>query len=44
MGKGGARKVKQHGWVEDPNAKEDKNGETRRWEGKAFKWKAERKR
>jgi U3 small nucleolar RNA-associated protein 11 len=44
MGKGAVRKVQEHGWVEDPEAAEDRNGERRKWVGKEYKWKAERKR
>jgi U3 small nucleolar RNA-associated protein 11 len=43
MGKGAPRKVRENGWVEDENAPEDRNGEKRRWEGKMWKWKLERK-
>jgi U3 small nucleolar RNA-associated protein 11 len=44
MGKGAARKVRDNGWVEDENAPEDRNGDKKRWEGKMWKWKLERKR
>ena len=44
MGKGAARKVRENGWVEDENAPEDRNGDKKRWEGKMWKWKLERKR
>lgn len=44
MGKGGAAlKVREAGFVEDENAAEDRNGERKRWQGKQFKWKLERK-
>lgn len=43
MGKGSVRKVRDHGWVEDPSVEEDRNGERRRWVGKGYKWKMERK-
>jgi U3 small nucleolar RNA-associated protein 11 len=44
MGKGAPRKVRENGWAEDENAPEDRNGEKKRWEGKMWKWKLERKR
>ena len=44
MGKGAARKVQQSGWVEDETAPEDRNGEKKRWQGKMWKWKLERRR
>ncbi|ORX35706.1 small-subunit processome [Kockovaella imperatae] len=44
MGKGAARKVRNAGWVEDDSQHEDRNGERKRWEGKVWKWKLERKR
>ncbi|KAK4688095.1 U3 small nucleolar RNA-associated protein 11, partial [Tremellales sp. Uapishka_1] len=44
MGKGGARKIKEAGWVEDDSQKEDRNGERRRFEGKVWKFSAERRR
>jgi U3 small nucleolar RNA-associated protein 11 len=44
MGKGGARKVRQAGMVEDESMPEDRNGERKRFEDKAWKWKLERRR
>ena len=44
MGKGAARKVREAGFVEDENAPEDRNGDKKRWEGKMWKWKLERRR
>ncbi len=44
MGKGGARKVREAGFVNDEKAPEDRNGERKRFEGKLWKWKLERKR
>jgi len=44
MGKGAPRKVRENGWVEDENVPEDRNGDKKRWEGKMWKWKLERKR
>ncbi|WVQ81767.1 hypothetical protein IAT38_003892 [Cryptococcus sp. DSM 104549] len=44
MGKGGAQKVRDAGFVEDENAPEDRNGERKRFEGKMWKWKLERRR
>lgn len=44
MGKGAARKVREAGWVEDENAPEDRNGDKKRYEGKMWKWKLERRR
>jgi U3 small nucleolar RNA-associated protein 11 len=43
MGKGAPRRTREQGWVEDVNAPEDRNGEKKRWEGKQWKWKLERK-
>ena len=43
MGKGSARKVREAGWVEDETQKEDRNGERKRFEGKVWKWKLERR-
>lgn len=43
MGKGAARKIKEAGWVEDESVKEDRNGDRKRWEGKQWKWKLERR-
>ena len=43
--KGGrAKKVREAKWVDDETQEEDKNGERRRWEGKIWKWKLERRR
>jgi len=44
MGKGAARKVREAGFVQDENAPEDRNGERKRFEGKLWKWKLERRR
>ncbi|EIW70548.1 U3 small nucleolar RNA-associated protein 11 [Tremella mesenterica] len=44
MGKGASRKVREAQWVEDDTQPEDRNGERKRWEGKMWKWKAERRR
>ncbi|KAK8864611.1 hypothetical protein IAR55_001861 [Kwoniella newhampshirensis] len=44
MGKGAATKVREAGFVEDENAPEDRNGEKKRYEGKMWKWKLERRR
>lgn len=44
MGKGAARKVREAGFVEDENVPEDRNGDKKRWEGKMWKWKLERRR
>lgn len=43
MGKGAARRVRDAGFVEDENAPEDRNGERKRWQGKQWKWKLERR-
>lgn len=43
MGKGAHKKVKEGEWVEDESVKEDRNGERKRWVGKEFKWKMERR-
>lgn len=44
MGKGAARKVREAGFVEDESVAEDRNGDRKRWEGKMWKWKLERRR
>ncbi|WWC61971.1 uncharacterized protein I303_104557 [Kwoniella dejecticola CBS 10117] len=45
MGKGGvAKRVREDRYVEDENAPEDENGEKKRFEGKMWKWKLERRR
>ncbi|WVQ73937.1 hypothetical protein IAR50_003518 [Cryptococcus sp. DSM 104548] len=43
MGKGAARKVREQGYVEDESQPEDRNGERKRWQGKVWKWKTERR-
>lgn len=43
MGKGAARRVRDAGFVEDANVPEDRNGERKRWQGKQWKWKLERR-
>ena len=43
MGKGGARKVRKEGWVEDGEAPEDRDGERKRWDKAIWKWKLERR-
>jgi len=43
MGKGAARKIREAGFVEDDNAKEDRNGEKKAFLGKQWKWKLERR-
>ncbi|BEJ13813.1 hypothetical protein CspHIS471_0309870 [Cutaneotrichosporon sp. HIS471] len=43
MGKGSARRVREAGYVEDANAKEDRNGDRKKWQEKMWKWKLERK-
>ena len=43
MGKGSARKAREARFVEDENAPEDRNGEKKRFEGKLWKWKLERR-
>lgn len=43
MGKGAARRVRDAGFVEDEKAPEDRNGERKRWQGKQWKWKLERR-
>lgn len=43
MGKGGARKVREEGFVDDENAPEDRNGERKKFVGKQWKWKLERR-
>ncbi|KAL1411620.1 hypothetical protein Q8F55_002584 [Vanrija albida] len=43
MGKGAARKVREAGFVEDENAPEDRNGERKKFVGKQWKWKLERR-
>jgi len=45
MSKGGAaRRIRTAGFVDDENAKEDRNGDKKRFEGKMWKWKLERRR
>ncbi|WOO80664.1 U3 small nucleolar RNA-associated protein 11 [Vanrija pseudolonga] len=43
MGKGAARKVREEGFVDDENAPEDRNGERKKFVGKQWKWKLERR-
>ncbi|KAL7421977.1 hypothetical protein Q5752_003749 [Cryptotrichosporon argae] len=43
MGKGAAKKVREAGFVDDDTAPEDRNGERKRFEGKMWKWKLERR-
>ncbi|CAK9780745.1 small-subunit processome [Cutaneotrichosporon oleaginosum] len=43
MGKGAARRVRDAGYVEDPSAPEDRNGDRKKWQEKMWKWKLERK-
>ncbi|ODN80628.1 hypothetical protein L202_02813 [Cryptococcus amylolentus CBS 6039] len=44
MGKGAAQKVREQGYVEDESQPEDRNGERKKWQGKVWKWKTERRR
>jgi U3 small nucleolar RNA-associated protein 11 len=44
MGKGAATKVREAGFVEDASQPEDRNGDRKRFEGKVWKWKLERRR
>lgn len=43
MGRGAAKKVREHGWVEDESQPEDRNGDRKKWQGKIWKWKMERR-
>lgn len=43
MGKGGARRVRDAGYVEDKSVAEDRNGDKKKWQEKMWKWKLERK-
>ncbi|KAE8538544.1 hypothetical protein D1P53_004905 [Cryptococcus gattii VGV] len=43
MGKGAVKKVREHGWVEDESQPEDRNGDRKKWQGKIWKWKMERR-
>ena len=43
MGKGASKKVRESAYVEDESRPEDRNGERKRFQGKLFKWKSERK-
>ncbi|ODO06396.1 U3 small nucleolar RNA-associated protein 11 [Cryptococcus wingfieldii CBS 7118] len=44
MGKGAAQKVREQGYAEDESQPEDRNGERKKWQGKVWKWKTERRR
>ncbi|TYJ58731.1 hypothetical protein B9479_000567 [Cryptococcus floricola] len=44
MGKGAAQKVREQGYVEDESQPEDRNGERKKWQGKIWKWKTQRRR
>ncbi|OXG89591.1 U3 small nucleolar RNA-associated protein 11 [Cryptococcus neoformans A2-102-5] len=43
MGRSAAKKVREHGWVEDESQPEDRNGDRKKWQGKIWKWKMERR-
>lgn len=43
MGKGAARRVRDAGFVEDETVAEDRNGDRKRFEGKQWKFKLERR-